>query len=494
MKKWSLSNTLNPYYDSEIFGNLSTSHSSDTVPGSNWNEIKNNEKKMNDIANVTNLKGIFGIPYQFLDTVDYRCNGSTIGRKYTEKILSRSPLLFLTPCTQKFLEGFKAEDQATILAQLTSSGHVAVGDVSKTGKYYTTEFAFDEYYRTVNKMCSELSYFLGISDVEVPNLGKLGNVNWANSLNSTFKKFFASKSSVVFYMDGSSIATVSDSFSNSSTESALANTINQYGDMSRELQFLLGPESALAELMNKRDDITANIQEGLGDIISGLTGEMLADLASTGINTILSGGKIIFPKIWGDSQYNRSYSFEIKLRSPDHDKISIFLNVLVPFVHLLGMTLPRSVDSNNPNAFQSPLLVKAFCKGMFNIDMGLITDLSVSRGAECQWNDDGLPTQIDISISIEDLYQSLMLTRVDGSGTIIGNMINNNLDLVTNTAMVDFLANMAGLNVADVEVGRRVYLYYAVSKSDVARLPSTIYTIADNMYQNFIHRITRNFV
>ena len=291
------------------------------------------------------------------------------------------------------------------------------------------------------------------------------------------------------YLDGNSVATMSDSFNNGTTESSLASTINGYGEQARELKFLLG-EGALSQLFEDNGSTKDNITQGLESIAGNLTGGMLADLASTGVNTVLSGGKMILPKIWGDSQYNRSYSFDIKLRSPDHDKISIFLNILVPYIHLLGMVLPRSTESQNPNAFQSPLLVKAYCKGMFNIDMGMITDMSVNRGAECQWNDDGLPTQIDISLQIEDLYSSLMLTQLDQDG-LWDTVIKRNWDVVSNTGMLNFLANMAGLNVADIELGVRQRLYIYLQTSDFARAPSTAGSIVDNYLQNIYMRLTR---
>ena len=76
--------------------------------------------------------------------------------------------------------------------------------------------------------------------------------------------------------------------------------------------------------------------------------------------------------------------------------------------------------------------------------MGIITDLSATRGQTCEWNDDGLPTQIDISLTIEDLYSALAMTDCSQwSGNI-----SNNWDLVTNTEFMDFLANLGGLNVA----------------------------------------------
>ena len=65
-----------------------------------------------------NNNGIFGIPYQFLPSVDARLENSELGHKYTEKIVSRMPLLFLVPCKQKFMEGFNRDDRETVLQAL----------------------------------------------------------------------------------------------------------------------------------------------------------------------------------------------------------------------------------------------------------------------------------------------------------------------------------------------------------------------------------------
>lgn len=489
-----LSSIFDPYMD-KAYGNVAS------TPDRDDNDYKGSVPNLSEdstleYTKVNSLHGIFGIPYQFMDSVDMRYGTSSVGRKYSEKILSKSPMLFLTPVKQKFMKDFTEDDQGLVQSILSGASSELAQGLEGSGKYYSTEFAYDEYYYTVNKMCSELAYFLGIGNVEIGQIGSnstvhIRNIDWAKSQNNAFKHYRAANKSVVMYLDGNSVATVSDNFSNQTTESSLASTLNGYSEQSRELQFLLS-DSVFSELMNDAGGAKSEITENLASLTQNLTGGMLSDLAGTGVNTVLAGGKIIFPKIWGDSQYSRSYSFDIKLRSPDHDKVSIFLNVLVPYIHLLGMVLPRSLDSQNPNAFQSPLLVKAYCSGMFGIDMGLITDMTVNRGAECQWNDDGLPTQIDISLQIEDLYQSLMLTQYGNKpGNIFNNVLTDNWDLVTNTGMLEFLANMAGLNVADMEIGTRQRLYCYLQASDLARLPSTVGTIVDNKVQNWWYDMTR---
>jgi hypothetical protein len=139
-------------------------------------------------------------------------------------------------------------------------------------------------------------------------------------------------------------------------------------------------------------------------------------------------------------------------------------------------------DHYDANGYMSPFLVKAFSKGMFSIDMGIISSLSVTKGAECQWNDDGLPTQIDISIEVADLYSSLAMSGFESTGVIFSNpakAAKQISKIVNNTAYMDFLANMAGLNVGTMEIGRRIKMYKYLAGTAIKQYPSRKFTQFD---------------
>ena len=449
-------------------------------------QLGNNDDEFSRVLK-TDLNGIFGIPYQFMQNVDARIDGTDLGSKYAEKIVSRMPLLFITPCKQKFMEGFNSEDKETVLnALLSGSGLGELGNsLSSVGKYYTTEFAYDKYIDHVNHMCAQVAAFLGIANTEVPFNGtmtKIKNIKWENAKNSSFKNYVHASEASVYYVDG--LDSMSESFGNSTTESGLASTINGFSDQANEIKFLLGENSALSALMDAGSTLTDTIGNALSGSITDLAGGMLGDLASTGVSTILTGGKIMFPKIWQDSSFDRSYSFSIKLRSPDHDSVSIFFNILVPYIHLLAHVLPVGMERDS-NGYCTPFLCKAYCKGMFNIDMGLITSMSVNRGATAQWNNDGLPTQIDIEITIEDLYSNLFMTNHNH----VVNAFADAISVATNTSMMDFLANLAGLNIADVDLGRRLEMFKVITTQDFTNLPSRVWNKFDNKINNFIANI-----
>ena len=419
-----------------------------------------------------NLVGIFGMPYQFLESVDPRLvsrsmddSDEGIGAIYAEKIVARAPLLFLVPCKQMYMADFSNEDKQTALSALLSGnvGSDLNSLLKHSGRYYSVEFDYARYYNHVNMMCSELSILMGVDQKITPDGDRFVNIDWANQKNAAFGSYFNGGKGAVFYVDGAD--SLSESFSNSSTESSLASMINGYSDQAKEIRFLLGRDSALGAMVDNTSSMFENAASSISGVVDNLFGGMLGDIANNGVSTIINGGKLLFPKIWQDSSFDRSYSFEIKLRSPDHDDASIFLNIMVPFIHLLAMVLPEGMDSGDivdPNGYTTPFLCKAYMKGMFNIDMGLITNLSVTRGATSQWTDSGLPTQMDISIQIEDLYSGLAMTARAGDSNPL-KAPKKVASVVSNTAMLDYLSNLAGLNLGEPELARKTHLFNALT-------------------------------
>lgn len=461
----------------------------------------------------TTMNGIEALPYQFMPSVDTRLSDtgktsteSMIGRKYAEKIMGRLPLLFLTPCHPQAFADFDEADKTTIVNSLLDgvwNDDLINGD----GRYYNVAYAYDEYFRYFNCMMAAVAVFLGIYDDTLPALTgsatkKIGEYDWSNELNDDFKTFFSAKENLIFYVDN--FNSISESFSNDTTESSIASQVNSTSDTANELNFLLaGNSSAIGKIADNVSDAVSSISSALSTTLGELGGGILGSLADTGINTLVNGGKIVFPQIWSNSSYSRDYTLELKLRSPDHDSLSIFLNVIKPYCKILCLCLPRVMDHEdhyNLNGYMSPFLVKAFSKGMFNIDMGIISSLSVTKGAECQWNDDGLPTQIDVSITITDLYSSLAMSGFEDTSSIYNLGLGNPFKgmqqiwkIVNNTAYMDFLANMAGLNVGTMAIGRRVEMYKYLTETSLVQYKSRKFTqfdqaisrIMGNLYEKF---------
>ena len=212
------------------------------------------------------------------------------------------------------------------------------------------------------------------------------------------------------------------------------------------------------------DNLLQN-NENLNDIVNQLRntvgGNGFFDSLIKQVGSVATGGRLIFPKIWSDSSFSRSYNVTIKLRSPDMDNISLYLNIILPICFLLCLTQPRMM-TDNPNAYASPFLVRAMYKGFFNVDMGIITSMDFSKGDEGLWNNMGIPTSVDVNMTITDLYEAMSITATSATGGF-------SYDTMDNTALMDYLMTMCGINVYKPEIARALDMWYVNNLENRAR-------------------------
>ena len=515
-----LDRMLNPNSSSavETIDNYLSQNKIETDTGLNY--INSKVSVYTNSFTVKSLQGIEAIPYQFLPSVDRRIPQSLdynsnnkpndlngLGRKYSEKIVTQIPLLFLAPCNPTFMsdKNWKKSDASVItnalLGGLRDDSNVE-SLLAGNGRMYSASYAYNQYYSYLNAMLTAVSVFLGIGEEEIKLAGdtervRLKNANWEKETNTSFSEAYLAKQNLIFYID--SIDTIHESFSNGTKSSMLAGIVNGYSDTAQELSFLFGSgNSNLADTLRNSVQSAANsIGSGLSTTLTNIGGSIIGSIGDS-IGSIVDGGKIVFPEMWSDSSFDRSYSIDIKLRSPDSDSMSIFMNVLKPYCKILALTLPHMIE-DKVNTYRTPFLVKAYCKGLFNIDLGMITGLSVTKGATCCWNDDGLPTQIDLSIDIKDLYSSLSMTGyvddADNSSNVftrigvVGKSVAQTANIVNNTAYMDFLANMAGLNINEMVWSRKVRMYYDLFKNQTHNIfEEQISSVVNNNIMNLIAR------
>ena len=416
-----------------------------------------------EFFNIRNVLGVFGLPYQFLPNTDPRILGvnsdnvGEVGYEYANKIVQRMPLLFLTPGKASFMTKFSRQNKENILSTLlTQDQYRGIGSstldnlLDSSGRYYTFERDSVRYYKFVNPMCRIAARYLNLQDEDIDGV-PLDRVNWENYANRSLSAIggITGYGAVPFYMEAET--SISENFSNSTTQSMIASTVNSISDMGRELNFLMGYGVGYdtdkifenPEVQSLSDNISNLVQSILGN------GSFLTDIGKH-LVTVASGGKLMFPEIWSDSSFSRSYSCRFKFISPDPSKLSIYLNVLVPLFHLIGLVAPQSTIEN-PNGYTNPFIIRAIYKGGFNIDMGLITSMSVTKGAECQWTPDGIPTSIEVSIDIKDLYNNLSITPTENTSW--------SYDTMNNTALMDYIATLCGINSFKPDIARMVDMW-----------------------------------
>lgn len=480
------------------------------------------ETEGTEIFDIRSVLGIFGLPYQFMPHVDPRINdgelpaagtkgynsylntkttnsnssepyGSmlAIGETFAHHIVSSMPILLMSPGKPNFMGKYSNDEKKSIIEKLIDNVHNAFEGndledlLGENGRYYTFEYTVDEYYKYVNPMCRIAAAYMGVADYTLEGV-KLQSLDWQEYTLGKISGIFNGAStqdylSIPFYIE--SDTQIQDSFGNDTQESSIASTINSLSDQARELQFLLGYAGSAANIDSiiSDPDVVAN-NENLNDAIQGMmkgNGSFLHNIG-THLVSVASGGKMIFPKIWAGSDFSRSYNVTIKLRSPDMDNLSLYFNIIVPAMHLIGFVAPHMLE-NDPNSFGNPFIVRAIYKGFFNVDMGIITSMSLNKGDTAMWNANGIPSSLDIDFTITDLYESMSITKTDAT--------NWKYSTVNNTALMDYIANFCGINIYKPEIGRAISIWFV---NNFANRASDF--ISTNMWGNLRNSIANAIV
>lgn len=385
---------------------------------------------------INNSMRLFGVPHQFTKETDPRIGGTTnLGRCFAERIIMEAPIICLKPGKPKFLPGMSDTEKANFLSRVKNavgSGATIESDTEDTIIYYEHESCYSEMMAKVNILCKLMAGFLGISKTPVPwakNNVTFGMYDWRYyTLKNQFGDVSYHKSSgngpgafikdaiklsakramddtewVRFYVDSN--ASFSESNSNSTTTSVIESYTEKLEGIAKELDVISGIAGVdvqeLAE--SSASSVDSFIQEhASGD---GAIATMLSRISGA-TKQIISGGNFLIPEIWSQSEYNKNYSFSITLSTPYGCPEAWFLNIGVPLMHLLALSLPQQLSANT---YKSPYLVKCYSPGWFNCNYGIIDSINIEKGADNSWSVGGLPNEVKVSLSVRDLYSTLSI-------------------------------------------------------------------------------------
>ena len=453
---------------------------------------------------------IFGTPFQFLDSTDMRPDDGPLGLQFTNNIMAETPIFSVIPGLPKYLKDLTTEEKQQMSQTLinkidanTEGLREMLGEILDAKDRDLKFFEFDsdtsQYITYVDLMCRMCAIFLGIGDLLVPGTSeKYSEFNWfkwklsnayasqtseagglmdlasdvidsvfgssdSKESNSAYPKLAHSMNQIdvldnnEWSMDNYYIdffikpPSYSESFSNQTAESMLANAMDSGSNLLKEFAFLTS--GAGATIFNTAQVNTAAWAQYQTDKINQLIKDdglkRFFNRILTSASTIITGGNLVFPNIWQNSSYNRDFNIEITLATPYGDKESIFLEIFVPLMFLLALVLPRQATVNS---YVTPFLVRANVPGFFNCEMGVIRDMQITRGGSdnSAWSVEGLPTEVTVSLSIEDLYNSLSMSNFATK--------NNIYNFLYNTALFDYIGNQCGISMRTTDWDKRLKL------------------------------------
>lgn len=427
----------------------------------------------NNISNLT--MNLFGVPYQFPAAVDPRVTAvsDVIGKKFTENIMLEAPICTIIPGVPSFLPGSNsskryATAQALIEGNKSAFRALLPNFDSLTDedlRLYDFKSDYTGYMNYVNVMCRAGAGFLDINEDSSGICDRSSsfqrfdwkayrwNKNASRSILSRTSSAFGKSKSVnldgddreesgklnqiatnynyiQFYIDAD--VAPNESLSNQTSESMMKSMFDQGSSAMKDLAFMANSGGIDTEALETfTSESAAALQSGVSTILgnNAMSGA-LSRIINLGGET-LRGHNLIIPDIYQNSTYQKSYTITVHLKAPYGTKFGYYMDIFVPMMHLLALTAPRQESANS---FSSPFLVKVYVPSVFTCNLGIVDSISINKVSDA-WSVDGLPTEVDVTLNITDLYSDLMMTPS-----------SNPMQFVNNSSMIEYLATNCGLD------------------------------------------------
>lgn len=285
----------------------------------------------------------------------------------------------------------------------------------------------------------------GTSPTTISGVSDVDESSWGGQVYQLLMDgFYGGLDAVTFRTEGS--GSVSDSFSNSTTQSALASTFNNTVQAVQDFKFNMGGGATgigvIDGVVNMAKDAVAGIAAGsvIGNVPLALLGNSKVDI----------------PEHWSDSSTNlHSESFSFYFEAPYAHPYSIATNIFLPLALLMPFIVPFSTGGST---YTTPFLIKVFSRGKSIIRNGIVQNASFEFGSgPLGWTTDMKPLNLRVNITVADLdkVMSVPISRVTNpldllnvakqSSRYLGDIGKYN-DWVNRTTGVDYLDTVLRYN------------------------------------------------
>lgn len=304
--------------------------------------------------------------------------------------------------------------------------------------------------------------------------GSVPRLNLINFLPASTRKgdFLAQNRTYLPFLCQKAI-TVSETFNNSTQQHPVADQLNSMAsenDASRQS----GGLGAVMAVMGTKGDLAERGQQLINEGISRLAGEVTANVSELGM-LINGGGRTLLPDMWSGSSFSRDYSIDFTFFSPSGDTVSIFENEYIQLAILLVLSNPLQTGKY---LYTSPFVIRVYSKGLFSVDMGMITSLTVTRGQDK--NDRtvyGLPRTLKINLSIKDLAPVFMLSLGGGGFWRFRK---------SNVGLGEYIATLSNISIADrYSLSRKLKMAWGKIKNELVDSTFNLDAMGFNFAQKF---------
>lgn len=314
----------------------------------------------------------------------------------------------------------------------------------------------------------------GVSDISEEGwFGQIGEL--------LFDAFKGGMDAVCFRTEGA--GSVSDSFSNSTTQSSIASTFNGTVQAVQDFKFNMSGGATGIGI----------IDEFVGTIKDAVTGIAAGSVIGNVPLALLGNSRVDIAEHWSDSSTNlHSESFSFYFEAPYAHPYSIATNIFLPLALLVPFIFPISTGGA---MYTSPFLIRAFSRGKTLIRTGIVQNASFEFGAgPLGWTTDMKPRTLRVNLTVADMDTKVsvpisrvtnpldMLNMAKQSARYLGDTGKYN-DWINRVTGVDYLDTVLRYN----EINRRLTRF----TTDVQNMfnPATIAGVVNDSIVGDIGRI-----
>lgn len=260
--------------------------------------------------------------------------------------------------------------------------------------------------------------------------------------------------------------TVSESFSNAVVESDLSNKFNSTSSQVREARFSFADGNMTGTAL---EDMVKGAMGAVSDVVSGALSSVGMDGMFAALKGLAGNGFLDIPKHWQSSSVSLPHiSYSMQLISPYGNAVSEMQNIFIPLSMIMATVMPLSAGKQ---AYNSPFLVQLYDRGRCQTQLGIVDQLSISRGTcNLPFTNRGKVKAIDVNFSVIDL-SSIMHMPIS-TGSLFG--MNSTLD--EDNILMDYLAVLAGQDIySQIYAMPKAKLNLAKKIRDFQKLQSPAY-------------------
>lgn len=459
------------------------------------------------LSKSVSLRGIIGLPPRFskyadLPLIEVVSHGketqlASEGRKYLETYAKWGSMVFVEVGYPQMLRGMHDGLMKAVINMFAGNNTVAQEAAADSSIPETVVFrpAGYDYGRQVNVLTSAFASFLDLTNIygseALAKTYKLPENAAFRSKTSGGREGIYDLSTFVDEIESKSKWSINSDVKDNRVY--LANTLCLYTNGGIESPFNLNHQIGESALLGQITGNAAN--EQLAEIafldpsfdprtsnIKDKEGGQVVDNASFFDKVFMRlfksypvGMKLIAPQVYKGTDFVKSIEIPLIFQASSHEPINIFYHVLAPLANIMPIAFPvyhtdvAKTLSHKLGVYGAPFVVRVYSKGAINMNLGLVESITINKLAKDN-TISGLPTRIEVTLTIKDLYGVIGLPRY----------AERKDQIVNSAGLTEWMASMTGITMSN-EVLKTRYL-----KS--AAIDKLIYTFTDKPF-NMVTRI-----